>query len=305
MSEIWSNTDFPYMCLKDTVRTRAFREAIHRVVRPGDVVVDAGAGTGILSFFAAEAGASHVLAVEIDPLLAARLRTSIELNGMEGIISVIEGDVRDVSLPPGVDVVIAEIIDTGLMDEVQAHAITALSSNGVIDSQTTVIPASYTTLVDLVCVDDVYYGFRISAPKHEWPFYRDPGAAWHATPIASLTNRLAVSHITFHERIAESVDTTVVLVGQHDGLANGIRISGRLYLADGVDLGATNALNGDKIIDLPAPIAVHAGQSIVLRVQYDLSGGLGSFVATPADALPVQAPSAASVRGPLLVSDRK
>ena len=32
MSEIWSNTDFPYMCLKDEVRTTAFREAIRTVV---------------------------------------------------------------------------------------------------------------------------------------------------------------------------------------------------------------------------------------------------------------------------------
>ena len=35
MSEIWSNTDYPYMCLKDEARTFAFRDAIRAVVRPG------------------------------------------------------------------------------------------------------------------------------------------------------------------------------------------------------------------------------------------------------------------------------
>jgi len=272
------------MCLKDTVRTQAFREAIQRVVRPGDVVVDAGAGTGILSFFAAEAGAGRVLAVEIDPLLAARLRTSIERNGLASTITVVEGDIREVSLPPGVDVVIAEIIETGLMDELQADAIATLFASGVIASHTTVIPASYTTCLDLVSVNDIYYGFSIAAPKHEWPFYNDPGSHWHATPVSSLTDRVAAADITFHDRIAAAVDTTVVLTGLRDGLANGIRVSGRLHLTDEIELGATNALNGDKIIDLNVPIAVHAGQSIPLRVRYRLGGGLGSFVATPANA---------------------
>ena len=50
--------------LDDRTRTGAFLEAIHAVVKPGDVVIDLGSGTGVLAMAAARAGASRVYAIE-------------------------------------------------------------------------------------------------------------------------------------------------------------------------------------------------------------------------------------------------
>jgi predicted RNA methylase len=97
--DFFSHSEVPSLCLRDVERTRAFQAAIRRVVRPGDVVLDAGAGSGILSLFAASAGARKVYAVEVDAALCERLRDNAERNGFGDVIEVLCDDVRSVRLP--------------------------------------------------------------------------------------------------------------------------------------------------------------------------------------------------------------
>lgn len=277
MPAIWSGTDFPYMCLKDRARTLAFRHAIRSAVRPGDVVIDAGAGTGILSFFAAQVGARRVYAVEIDPLLVTSLRRSIALNGLDDIVTVVAGDASNADLPAPADVFIGEMIETGLLDEMQVPVMNALRGRGVITASTRMIPERYTTFVELVADTSSYYGFQLAGPKHEWPFYAHAQGGWHSTTVTPLTDRVAVARADFHDYVVPRVASRVTVTGIRDGVANGLRLSGRVQLTPGISLGATNALNGDKILHLDHEVQIAAGETAELRLQYGLGEGLASL----------------------------
>jgi predicted methyltransferase len=78
-------------------------------LRPGQIVADVGAGTGLFTFdLAAAVGrGGHVFAVDVTPVFLAHLRARVASTGV-GNVTVVEGDARDPKLAPGsVDVVFA------------------------------------------------------------------------------------------------------------------------------------------------------------------------------------------------------
>jgi predicted RNA methylase len=93
--------------LRDERRNEAYRRALEHVVRPGDVVLDVGAGTGILSIFAASSGARKVYAVERTQV-ADVARRMVERNGHAERIEVIQSDLEDLAVPEKVDVIVSE-----------------------------------------------------------------------------------------------------------------------------------------------------------------------------------------------------
>jgi 2-polyprenyl-3-methyl-5-hydroxy-6-metoxy-1,4-benzoquinol methylase len=104
--------------LTDSVRTGIYRDAILKNKNDfkGKVVLDVGTGSGILAFFAVQAGAKKVYAVEASDVAEAA-KALVEANNLSDKIIVIKGKVEEISIPEKVDVIISEPMGFMLVHE--------------------------------------------------------------------------------------------------------------------------------------------------------------------------------------------
>lgn len=96
--------------LKDQVRTLTYRNSIYhnKHLFRGKIVLDVGCGTGILSMFAARAGAKHVYGVDCSQIIE-HAQSIVKDNHLEHAITMIKGKIEEVELPVDeVDVIVAE-----------------------------------------------------------------------------------------------------------------------------------------------------------------------------------------------------
>src|SRR5262245_8804617 len=103
--------------LSDARRNRAFQRALAQRVRPGDSVLDLGAGSGIWAVTAARLGARSVVAVEREPLLVPVIRRLAEENGVADRVHVILADALRLSLPRRFDLVVSETVGNAAVEE--------------------------------------------------------------------------------------------------------------------------------------------------------------------------------------------
>jgi type I protein arginine methyltransferase len=95
--------------LMDHVRMRAYHSAImaNKDLFKGKVVLDVGSGSGVLSLWAAKAGAAKVFACEFTDM-ANFAREMVESNGLSDVVEVMQCSAEDLDLPCKVDIIISE-----------------------------------------------------------------------------------------------------------------------------------------------------------------------------------------------------
>jgi ribosomal protein L11 methyltransferase len=89
--------------------TRLCSRLLLEHVKKGDVVIDVGCGTGILSIIAAICGASGVFAVDTDGTAVRTAHDNCRINGLLDRIVVKQGELKDFELPKA-DLIVANII---------------------------------------------------------------------------------------------------------------------------------------------------------------------------------------------------
>jgi len=104
--------------LLDKNRTLKYKYAIFKAIKPGDVVIDFGCGTGILGFFALQAGARCIYAIEETSIIDYARELAIK-NEYQDKISFIHKSGKEVTeqdIPEQVDIILSEPLSNLLLE---------------------------------------------------------------------------------------------------------------------------------------------------------------------------------------------
>lgn len=110
-----------FVMLNDRDRNLKYEQALTQAITPDSVVLDIGAGSGLLAMIAARAGAKKVITCEMVPAIAEIASEIIAANGFTDQITVIPKKSTNlelgIDLPEPANLLVTETFDVGLLGE--------------------------------------------------------------------------------------------------------------------------------------------------------------------------------------------
>lgn len=274
-NDIFGSYQIACECLNDHERTTLFEKCINSTVKKGDKVLELGAGTGILSLIAAASGALNVDSVELAKPAAIIAKNNIEFNNYSNVINVINKNAlligrRDLTTQP--NIVIMEMISTGLIEEQQVPAFNNLIKKNLISKNTVFIPSAYETSAILVNVDYNFHGFILKSILHQEKWQRNLINSQHSNVNKFHYidfNLLAKNRKSIPLKLEKELIFDVIV----PGTINGLMINGSAILDKSTRVEWTSALNIPIIVPFD-DIEVSHGDRINLKINYIMGKGL-------------------------------
>ena len=229
------------LMLADMARNDIYQAAIEAAVRPDDLVLDIGTGTGLLAMMAARAGAEQVVACEKNPDLGEIARIIIHENHYDDHINVVKKSSQDLiigtDLPRRATLLVTETFDNILIGEgaldifrhARAHLLAPsariIPCGGVIRGQLVTVPRlkSLLPLRDLSGFD-LRALARISLDKHYYPIDLN-SECW-----VPLSEPFDVIRFDFMDDISDERRWSLPISATEAGKAQGILLWFDLYL---------------------------------------------------------------------------
>ncbi len=246
----WDASPIHVRMLHDTARTNAFIRAIEATVKPDDVVLDIGTGTGVLAAAAARAGARKVYAVEASKI-ADLARASLEKNGLSDRVEVLRGWSTQLALPERATVLVTETVGAEPLSERIVDTVHDAWSRHLTESAR-VIPARVRVMATLA-----------SMPAE----LRDRNVFTDAN-VADFKRRYGLDFDTFRE--AQDASTLRMMLTR-DEARSLTPLSASFVLAD-VDLGSKPALVFRNEVEAEAT-SNGTADIVLVHFELDLSPG--------------------------------
>jgi len=268
--------------LADDDRVDSFRAAILEVVRPGDVVVDIGSGTGLLAYFACQAGASRVYAIEEGPVVALGREIAL-VNRFADRVEFVEGSSFEVQLPEPADVLISETLWNFGVGEGLAEVVA--DARRFLKPGARIVPEALELHVAAVQSDRCYamlhdrpadrHGIDFSPLRH---YQVNNVQMPHLDADGFLGPAARLLRIRSEDVTDADLDASVTLPIATDGVLHGVLGWFRARLSPGVGLDnappSVRSSWAHALFPVQNPVAVRPADELALRLQAGEAGSV-------------------------------
>ncbi|HRA18865.1 MAG TPA: 50S ribosomal protein L11 methyltransferase [Anaerolineae bacterium] len=269
--------------ISNRLRFDAYVQAMRQTIRPGDIVLDIGTGTGIFALLAAQLGARHVYAVESSDAVQLG-RECAAASGLADAISFHQGLSTDLRLPERADVIVSDL--RGVLPLHDGHLAAIIDARQrLLKPGGRLIPLRDTVKAAIVSNAAVYE--QLTSP---WdgqalgldlkPALRLATHRWRSAVIGKedlVTAPAELFTLDYHRIDAPGAAGSAELTVERGAVAQGLAVWFDALLADGISFttapGAPRLVYGHAFFPWPQAVPLSAGDRAEIALRADSIGG--------------------------------